>query len=149
MSKNEFWRGSYTKGVISHLLRPWLFWISQKPNLIIVLLYVEQILSFSLLHKMFSKFVPTPSFPQVLSVFSLSRNQQTAPLPHSSTFLCLWVLAFNYFFDVLLGQWSKPGSSVFASSLMASNTKPANLTWLPLITHDLECPWHDYCIICS
>ena len=70
------------------LPRPWLFWISQKPNLIIVLLYIERILSFPLRHKMFSKFVPTLSFPQVLSVFSLSCNQQTAPLPPSSTFLC-------------------------------------------------------------
>jgi len=55
----------------------------------------------------------------------------------------------------------KNGSYVFASSLTASNTKHANLTWLPLeimhcghtwhdySTHDLECPWHDYCTICS
>ena len=42
--------------------------MSQKPNLIIVLLYIERILSFPLRHKMFSKFVPTLSFPQVLSV---------------------------------------------------------------------------------
>ena len=101
---------------------------SQKANLIIVLLYIERILSFSLRHKMFSKFVPTLPFPQVLSVFSLTRNQQTAPLPPSLTFLCLWVLFSNYFFDVLLGQRSRPGSHVFASSLTASNTKRANLT---------------------
>ena len=126
------------------LLRPWLFWISQKPNLIIVILCIEWILSFSLRHKMFSKFVPTLSFPQVLSVFSLSHNQQTAPLLPSSTFLCSWVLVFNYFFDVLLGQGSKPGSHVFASSLTASNTKRANLTWLPLeITYHAH-TWHDY-----
>ena len=54
----------------------------------------------------------------------------------------------------------KNGSHVFASSLMASNTKCTNLTWIPLeinctvvihdmISHDLECPQHDYCIICS
>ena len=92
----------------------------------------------------FSKFVPTLSFPQVLSVFSLSRNQQTAPLPPSSTFLCLWVLVFNYFFDVLLGQRSKPGSHVFASSLTASNTKRANLTWLPLEIMHRGHTWHDY-----
>ena len=98
---------------------------------ITLLLYIERILSFSLRHKKFSKFVPNLSFPQVLSVFSLSRNQQTAPLPPSSTFLCLWVLVFNYFFDALLGQRSKPGSHVFASSLTASNTKRANLTLLP------------------
>ena len=56
---------------------------------VIVLLYIERILSFSLRHKMFSKFVPTLSFPQVPSVFfSLSRNRQTASLPPSSTFLC-------------------------------------------------------------
>ena len=129
-------------GVISR--RPWLFWISQKLNLIIVLLYIEQILPFSLRHEMFSKFVPTLSFPQVLSVFSLSRNQQTAPLPPSSTFLCLWVLVFNYVFDVLLGQRSKPGSHVFASSLTASNTKRANLTWLPLEIMHRGHTWHDY-----
>ena len=58
--------------------------------------------SFSLRHKMFSKFVPTLSFPQVVSV-----------------------LVFHYFFDVLLGQRSKPGSHVFAPSLTASNTKRA------------------------
>ena len=68
-----------------------------KPNLIIVLLYIEWILSFSLRQKMFSEFVPTLSFPQVFSVFSLSRNQQTAPLPPSSTFMCtcLWLIVFN------------------------------------------------------
>ena len=58
------------------------------PNLIIALLYIERILSFSLRHKMFSKFLPTLSISQVISVFSLSRNGQTAPLPPSSTFLC-------------------------------------------------------------
>ena len=76
--------------------------------------------------------------------FSLSHNQQTAPLPPSSTFLCLWVLVFNYFFDVLLGQRSKPGSLVFASSLTASNTKRANLTWLPLEIMHRGHTWHDY-----
>ena len=111
---------------------------------VIVLLYIERILSFSLRHKMFSKFVPTLSFPQVLSVFSLSRNQQTAPLPPSSTFLCLWVLVFNYFFHVLLGQRSKPGSLVFASSLTASNTKRTNLTWLPLEIMLLGHTWNHY-----
>ena len=91
-----------------------------------------------------SKFVPTLSFSEILSVFSLSRNQQTAPLPPSSTFSCLWVLVFNYFFDVLLGQRSKPGSNVFASSLTASNTKRANLTWLPLEIMHHGHTWHDY-----
>ena len=57
-------------------------------------------------------------------------------------------------------HWTKQKNShVFASSLMASKTKWANLTWLPLeiihhvihdmITCDLECPWHDYCILSS
>ena len=93
---------------------------------------------------MFSKFVPTLCFRQVLSVFSLLHNQQTAPLPPSSTFLCFWVLVFNYFFDVLHSQWSKPRSHVFASSLMASNTKRANLTWLPLEIMHRGHTWHDY-----
>ena len=94
---------------------------------------------------MFSKFVPTLSFPQVLSVFSLSRNQQTDPLPPSSTFLCLWVLVSYYFFDVLLGHRSKPGSHVFASSLTASDTlKRANSTRLPLEIMHCGHTWHDY-----
>ena len=49
----------------------------------------------------------------------------------------LWVLVFNYFFDDLprgdlLGRSKPGGRHVFASSLTASNTKRANLTWLPL-----------------
>ena len=43
---------------------------------VIVLLYIERILSFSLRHKMFSKFVPTLSFPQVPSVFFLFPSLQ-------------------------------------------------------------------------
>ena len=53
-------------------------------------------------------------------------------------------------------HWTKNGGNGFASSLTTSNTKRANLTWLPLETvhrshtwHDycnLEYPWHDYCI---
>ena len=47
-------------------------------------------------------------------------------------FCVLQVLVFDYFFDVLLSKWSKPGCHVFAYSLMARNTKGASLTWLPL-----------------
>ena len=79
------------------LPRTWSFWISQKPNLIIVLSYIER---------------------------------------------------------------KKNGSHVFAFALTSNNTKRANLAWLPLeimhrghihdmITHNLECPWHGYCVICS
>ena len=39
-------------------------------------------------------------------------------------------------------EW-KNGSYSFTSLLMESNTKRAN------VTCDLECPRHDYCIICS
>lgn len=70
-------------------------------------------------------------------------------------FSVLWVLVFNFFFsNVLLSQWSKPASHVFACSLTVSNTKPVNLTWLPLENkhhdhtwHDYLWPWHDYCIL--
>ena len=117
-------------------LRLWLFFMSQKPHPIIVLLYIERILSFSLRHKMHvfkvcsnSPFISSGS----LSFFSFTWLQQTAPLPPSSTFCVLWVLVFNYFFDDL--QRSKPGSHVFASSLTASNTKRANLTWFNLWKH--------------
>ena len=59
-------------------------------------------------------------------------------------FCVMWVLVFNYFFNVLLSQRSKLGNHVFASSLMASNTKRANLTWLALeIMHRCH-TWHNY-----
>ena len=125
------------------LLRPWLFWISQKPNLIIVILCIEWILSFSLRHKMFSKFVPTLSFLKVLSVFSFSRNQQTAPFPPSSNFLCFVSPCLQLFFR-WRSQRSKLGSHVFASSLTASNAKRANLTWLPFEIMNRGRTWHDY-----
>ena len=99
------------------LLRPWLFWISQKPNLIILFYYTlnKSFLSrFNI--KCFQSLCQLFLFLKFSQFFSLSRNQQTAPSPSSSTFMCLWVLVFNYFFDVLLSQWSKPGSHVFASS---------------------------------
>ena len=68
--------------------------------------------------------MPTLSVPQVLSVFSLSRKWQTAPVCHLRRPFCvLWVLVFNNFFDVLLGQRSKPGSYVFASSLTTSTKR--------------------------
>ena len=116
-------------GVISR--RPWLFWISQKLNLIIVLLYIEQILPFSLRHEMFSKFVPTLSFPQVLSVFSLSRNQQTAPLPPSSTFFVLWE------------------SLPWTTFSMSCSVNEANLKIKYLLLHWRQATqsartWHDY-----
>ena len=78
-----------------------LLWRSQKPNLIIVLLHIERILSFSLRHKMFSKFVPTLSFPPVLSDFSLSCYQKTARLPPSLTFSCFVSPCIQLFFRCL------------------------------------------------
>ena len=83
--------------------RPWLFWISQKLNLIIVLLYIER-----------EKKMVRTMIGIILSFFSLSRNQQTAPsLPPSSTFLCFVSPSLQLFFDVLLDQRSKPGSQCF------------------------------------
>ena len=107
-------------------------------------MYIERILSFSLRHKMFSRFVPTLSFPQVLSVFFRFHVISKQLLCHLRQSLLLWVLVFKYFFDVLLGQRSRPGSHVFASSLTASNTKRANLTWLPLEIMHRGHTWHDY-----
>ena len=75
--------------------------------------YSERNLSFSLPHKMFSKFVPTLSFPQVLSVFSLPRNQQTAPLPPSSTFLCFVSPCFQLFFRYLARSTKQTWKSCF------------------------------------
>ena len=85
--REDYTQAGRIKPSVSKQLLDEVFVISTETSF--VLLYIERILSLSLRHKMFSKFVPTFSFPQVLSVFSLSRNQQTAPLPPSSTFLCL------------------------------------------------------------
>ena len=53
-------------------------------------------------------------------------------------FCVFWVLVFNYFSDVLLGQRSKPGSHVFASSMTGSiNPKRADLTWVLLEIIDM------------
>ena len=59
-------------------------------------------------------------------------------------FCILWALVFDYFFDVLLGQRSKPRSHIFASSRTANNTKRAILTWLPLEILHCGHTWHDY-----
>ena len=75
--------------------------------------YSERNLSFSLPLKMFSKFVPTLYFPQDLSVFSLSRNQQTAPLPPSSTFLCFVSPCFQLFFRYLARSTKQTWKSCF------------------------------------
>ena len=54
------------------------------------------------------------------------------------------VLVLSYFFDVLLGQQSKPISHIFASSRTANNIKCAYLTWLPLEIMYCGHIWHDY-----
>ena len=51
--------------------------------------------------------------PQVLSVFSLSRNQQTAPLPPSLTFLCFVSPCLNYFFRSLARSTKQTWKSCF------------------------------------
>ena len=69
-----------------------------------------------------------------------------------ATFVDLFVFLTpcrHYFFDVLLGQRSKPGSHVFASSPTASDTKreldmiTLRKSWSAvihdIITRDLEC----------
>ena len=63
------------------LSKPWSFWMSQKLNIITVLLYIER---------------------------------------------------------------KTTGSHIFASSLMVSNTKCTNLTWLPLEISHCGHTWHDY-----
>ena len=82
--------------------------------------------------------------PHVFSVFSLSRNQQTAPLPPSSTFLCFVIPCLQLVFRCLAQSTKQTWKSCFASSLTASNTKRANLTWLPLEIMHRGHTWHDY-----
>ena len=127
-------------GTINLLLsRPWLFCISQKPNIIIVLLYIERkkkVWRVSGTDNLFLNVKKYLRFSQFF-LFHVISKQLLCHLRRP-------VLVFNYFFDVLLGQRSKPGSHVFASSLTASNTKRANLTWLPLEIMHRGHTWHDY-----
>ena len=111
----------------------------------------------------FSKFVPTLSFPQVLSVFSLSRNQLTAPCPPSSTSLCFVSPCLQLFFRWLAPGWLARSKQTCRKSCFCFFTdgqqhKTRELDRITLrnraprsymTTVDLECPWHDYCIICS
>ena len=124
--REDYTQAGRIKPSVSKQLLDEVFVISTETSF--VLLYIERILSLSLRHKMFSKFVPTFSFP-------LSRHQQTAPLPPSSTFLCLWVLVFNRFFDALL----------YLSCLV----NEANLEDMFLLLHWRQATqsartWHDY-----
>ena len=78
--------------------------------------------------------------------FSLSRDQQTAPLPPSSTFLCLVCESLSS--TIFSMSWwvnkARPESPVFGSSPTTSSTKRANLTWLPLEIMHRSHTWHDY-----
>ena len=73
-------------------------------------------------------------------------------LTETSVILDITKTESNNFFII---HWTE--SHVFASSLTPHSTKRATLTWLPLeimhcghtFTRDLECPWHDYCIMYS
>ena len=90
-------------------LRLWLFFISQKPHPIIVLLYIERILSFSLRHKMHVFKVCSNSFfisSGSLSFFSFTWLHKQLLCHLRRPFCVLWVHVFNYFFDDL--QRSKP-----------------------------------------
>ena len=150
---------------------------------------------------MISKFVLNLAFFKFSSgsqglVFSLSRNQQTAPLPPSSTFLCFVSPCHQLFFPFLARSTkqtfcfftdgkqhnaaSSSGASFFAWQrrvrnvwlvmnrkepwegspsrlplrahfhqrrdvwVRDSNTKRANLTWLPLEIMHCGHTWHNY-----
>ena len=64
--------------------------------------------------------------------FSLSRNQQTAPSPPSSTFMCLWVLMSSTTFSMSysVNEANLEVMFLLLHALTASNTKRPNLTWL-------------------
>ena len=93
-------------------------------------------------------------------VISRSRRLRLITLTETLIILDITKTESNNCFII---HWTKKKSHVFASSLTASNTKRANLTWLPLKImhlghtwhdypwpwHDYSWPWHDYCIICS
>ena len=147
-------------GTINLLLsRPWLFCISQKSNIIIVLLYIERkkkVWRVSGTDNLFLNVKKYLRFSQFFLFHVISKQL----LCHLRWLFCvLWVLVLTIFFDLLLGRRNKSGSHVFASSLTANNTKCANVTWLPLEIIHRGHTWHDYrwpwvslawnCIICS
>ena len=82
--------------------------------------------------------------PQVLSLFSLLCNQQTASLPPLSTSLYFVSPCLQLFLWCLARSTKQTWKSCFASSLTASNIKCANLTWLALELMHHGNTWHDY-----
>ena len=89
-----------------------------------------------------------------VGVISRSRRLRLITLTETSIILNITKTESNNCFII---HWTeKIEVFFFASSLMPSSTKRANLTWLLLeIMHrghtwyDYSWPWHDYCIICK
>ena len=83
------------------------------------------------------------------------RNQQTAPFPPSSTFLCFVSPCLQLVFRCLVNE---ANLDVMFFLLHWRQATQSARTWhdypeksctTVMIARDLECPWHDYCIICS
>ena len=141
-------------GTINLLLsRPWLFCISQKPNIIIILLYIERkkkVWRVSGTDNLFLNEKKYLRFSQFFLFHVISKQL----LCHLRWPFCvLWVLVLTIFFDLLLGRRNKPASHVFASSLTANNKRARTWHDYPwklfteaihdMIIGGLECPWHE------
>ena len=85
----------------------------------------------------------------------ISQSRRLRPITLTETLIILDITKTESNNCFIIRWTQKLGSHVSASSLTASSTNRAKLTWLPLeiihdvITRNLESPWHDNCIICS
>ena len=129
------------------LRRPWLFWISQKPNLIIVhvLLYIERILSLSLRHKMFSMFVPTLFFFLRFYQFFLFHVMSKQLLCHLRRPFYVCESLSSTTFSMSCSVNKKNPEVIFLLIHWRQGTQSARiLTWLPLKIMHRGHTWHDY-----
>ena len=133
---------------------------------ITLLLYIERILSFSLRHKKFSKFVQLFLFLR-FSQFLLFHVISKQLLCHLRRPFCVCESLSSTTFSMpcsvneanlevmyLLLHWRQATQSARTWHYYPQKSCTAVIhdhygSWHDMVTRDLECPWHDCCIICS
>ena len=126
----------------------------------IVLLYIERILSFSRRHKMYVFKVCVNSSFLRFAQFFLFHVLSKQLLSHLCRLFVLCVSLSSTIFSMtcsvnkanlevmfLLLHWWKATQN--ARTWHDYPKKSCTAVTRDMITRDLECPWHDYCIICS
>jgi len=79
-----------------------------------------------------------------VEVRPISRSRRLRLITLTETLIILDITKPNLIIVLFYMERKKKGNHVFASSLTASNTKRANLTWLPLEIMHRGYTWHDY-----